>query len=290
MPLLVQVSSLFTQTVRRLKLTEHIFFFFFNYKQHDDLVGETEKNNPSIATVTVTTLNTQEKIEPAALLLLGGDVSGALGVFTLYFCAVVSQLALLPSLEHVVGPLRAAAPLAVDEAPPAGRDGTPAPPAAVHPGLLAVAVVVLDGGHRQWEKVNSEVLYTAGTLRQDESVPAHKDAAKPHNCSVYSSGTKLRFYSLCYLLVINSTLTCRNVCEKGPCFESLVMPLNQLVISEAHQVILPALGSVFRVPLLLWRAHCRIYICRVSIAAVVVVVVAWIISPAPPSPSDSGEL
>lgn len=63
------------------------------------------------------------------------------------------------------------------------------------------------------------------------------------------------------------------------------MLLNHLAAPETHQVILPALGSVFRVPLLLWRAHCRIHISRVSIA-----VVAWIISPVPPSPSHSGEL
>ncbi len=65
-------------------------------------------------------------------------------------------------------------------------------------------------------------------------------------------------------------------------FLNVCMLLNQLA---AHQVILPALGSVFRVPLFLWRAHCRIHISRVSIA-----VVAWIISPVPPSPSHSGEL
>lgn len=68
-------------------------------------------------------------------------------------------------------------------------------------------------------------------------------------------------------------------------FKRLCMPLNQLVASETHQVIFPALGGVFRVPLLLWRAHWRIHIGRVSIAAV-----AWIISPVPTSPSDSGEL
>lgn len=61
--------------------------------------------------------------------------------------------------------------------------------------------------------------------------------------------------------------------------------LNECEASETHQVILPALGRVLRVPLLLWRAHCRIYIGRVSIA-----VVAWIIAPVPSSASHSGEL
>ncbi len=68
-------------------------------------------------------------------------------------------------------------------------------------------------------------------------------------------------------------------------FKYLSMALNKWVSLEAHQVILPALGCVFRVPLLLWGANCRIHISWVSIA-----VVAWIISPAPTSPSDSGEL
>jgi len=90
--------------------------------------------------------------------LLGG-VSGALGVFALRYiaataaaaaaaAAVVSELRLLRPLEHVVGPLRAAAPLAVDEAAAARREGAAASPAGVHPRLLAVAVVVLEGETR----------------------------------------------------------------------------------------------------------------------------------------------
>lgn len=55
--------------------------------------------------------------------------------------------------------------------------------------------------------------------------------------------------------------------------------------NKTHQVVLPALGCVFRIPFLLWRAHRRIHIGRVSIA-----VVSWIISPVPTSPSHSGEL
>lgn len=62
-------------------------------------------------------------------------------------------------------------------------------------------------------------------------------------------------------------------------------PVNQLAAAETHQVVLPALGGVFRVPLLVRRPHWRIYVGRVSIA-----VVAGIISPAPTSSSDSGEL
>lgn len=65
-------------------------------------------------------------------------------------------------------------------------------------------------------------------------------------------------------------------CLQWICFRAL---------NATYQVILPALGSVFRVPLLLWRAHWGIHIGRVSIA-----VVAWIISPVPTSPSHSGEL
>lgn len=126
------------------------------------------------------------------LLLGGGGISSILGVFTVYFNAVVSQLPLFSPLELVVGPLRAAASLTIDKASPAGREGTTASSAVVYPGFLAIAIVM--------------------------------------------------------------------------------------------QVIFPALGGVFRVPLLLWRAHWRIHIGRVSIAAV-----AWIISPVPTSPSDSGE-
>lgn len=62
-------------------------------------------------------------------------------------------------------------------------------------------------------------------------------------------------------------------------------PVNQLAAAETHQVVLPALGGVFRVPLLVRRPHWRIYVGRVSIA-----VVAGVISPAPTSSSDSGEL
>lgn len=54
---------------------------------------------------------------------------------------------------------------------------------------------------------------------------------------------------------------------------------------QTHQVIFPALGCVFRVPFLLWGAHCWVHIDLVSIA-----VVSWIISPVPPSPSHPGEL
>lgn len=54
---------------------------------------------------------------------------------------------------------------------------------------------------------------------------------------------------------------------------------------NTHQVVLPALGCVFRIPLLFRRAHRRIHIGRVSIA-----VVSRVISPVPTSPSHSGEL
>lgn len=68
--------------------------------------------------------------------------------------------------------------------------------------------------------------------------------------------------------------------------------LNQMSVSDGttvqrltHQVILPALGGVFRVPLFLGRAHYWVHIGRVSIT-----VVSWIISSVPASPSHSGEL
>lgn len=62
---------------------------------------------------------------------------------------VVSHLGLLGVLEHVVGPLGAAASLAVHEASPAGHEGPPAPPAVIHPGFLAVAVVMLQMGQNE---------------------------------------------------------------------------------------------------------------------------------------------
>lgn len=62
----------------------------------------------------------------------------------LHLQAVVGQLALLGALEHVVGPLgAAAAALTVHEAAAARREGAPPPASVVHPGFLSVAVVVL---------------------------------------------------------------------------------------------------------------------------------------------------
>lgn len=61
--------------------------------------------------------------------------------------------------------------------------------------------------------------------------------------------------------------------------------MNSTVNLLTHQVILPALGGVFRVPLVLWGAHYWVHIGRVSIT-----VVSWIISSVPASPSHSGEL
>lgn len=52
-----------------------------------------------------------------------------------------------------------------------------------------------------------------------------------------------------------------------------------------HQVVLPALGGVLRVPLLLWGAHLRVHVSWVSVA-----VVSLIIAPVPPSASHSGKL
>lgn len=84
-------------------------------------------------------------MEQGTLLLRGGGVSGALAVLMFYFEVVVSQLPFFSSLEHVVGPLRAAPSLTVHEAPPASREGTSASTAVVDPGFLAITVVVLEG-------------------------------------------------------------------------------------------------------------------------------------------------
>ncbi|PWA14853.1 hypothetical protein CCH79_00020321 [Gambusia affinis] len=78
--------------------------------------------------------------------LLGGPVAGRLGLLVLRLHGVVRQLALLAALEHVVGPLRAAAAatLTVHEAAAPRREGAPPPAPALHPGLLSVTIVVLE--------------------------------------------------------------------------------------------------------------------------------------------------
>lgn len=99
----------------------------------------------------------------SGLLLQGGSVSGILGFLAVYFYAVVSHTPLLSPLEHVVGPLRAAASLAVDEAPSASWEGAPASSTVVYPGFLAVAIVVL-----------GKTKDKATTLGQGLPCPPHK--------------------------------------------------------------------------------------------------------------------
>lgn len=79
----------------------------------------------------------------SGLLLQARGVSCTLGIFTVHFYAFISHTPLLASLVHVVGPLRAAAPLTVDEAPSAGWEGPPASPTVVHPGFLPISIIML---------------------------------------------------------------------------------------------------------------------------------------------------
>lgn len=103
--------------------------------------GQIKNNNPFIITVTA-----HEYVDDgvSGLLLQGGGVSGVLRLFAVYFYVVVPQLPRFSPLEHVVGPLRAAAPLTVDEASPASREGAPASSAVVYPGFLSITIVVLE--------------------------------------------------------------------------------------------------------------------------------------------------
>lgn len=83
------------------------------------------------------------------LLLQGGGISSILAVFFAgYFHAVVSQAPFFSPLEHVVGPLRAAASFTVDKAPSAGWEGAPASSAVVYPSFLAIPIIVLEKGQR----------------------------------------------------------------------------------------------------------------------------------------------
>lgn len=103
--------------------------------------GQIKTNTPFIITVTA-----REYVDDgvSGLLLQGGGVSGVLRFFAVYFYVVVPQLPRFAPLEHVVRPLRAAAPLTVDEASPASREGAAASSAVVYPGFLSVTIVVLE--------------------------------------------------------------------------------------------------------------------------------------------------
>lgn len=87
--------------------------------------------------------------EAGGLRLHGGGISGALVVFAFHLHAFVSHPSFLAALVHVVGPLWAgatAATLSVYEAPPAGRKGSSASSAVVHPGFLPIPIIVLQIG------------------------------------------------------------------------------------------------------------------------------------------------
>lgn len=79
----------------------------------------------------------------SGLLLQARGISCTLGIFTVHFYAFISHTSLLAPLVHVVGPLRAAAPLTVDKAPSASWEGPAASPAVVHPGFLPISIIVL---------------------------------------------------------------------------------------------------------------------------------------------------
>lgn len=89
------------------------------------------------------------------LRLQGGGL--ALGFFTFYVDVVVPERGLLAALEHVVGPLGAAAAAPpVDEAAAAPRRERAAASApVVDPGFLSIAIVVLGGERRR--ELNTEI-------------------------------------------------------------------------------------------------------------------------------------
>lgn len=72
----------------------------------------------------------------------------ALPLLLLPLAPLVHQLALLAPLEHVVGPLGAAAPLPVHKAAAAGQEGATASATVVNPSFFSVAIVVLKTGKR----------------------------------------------------------------------------------------------------------------------------------------------
>lgn len=78
------------------------------------------------------------------VLLQGGGLVCILGFFAVYVEVLISQPPVVSPLEHVVGPLWAAASLPVDKAASAGWEGTATPPAVVYPGFLPVAIIVLE--------------------------------------------------------------------------------------------------------------------------------------------------
>lgn len=88
----------------------------------------------------------------SGLLLQARGISCTLGIFTVHFYAFISHTPLFAPLVHVVGPLRAAAPLTVDEAPSASWEGPPASPTVVHPGFLPISIIVLEEKNREQQQ------------------------------------------------------------------------------------------------------------------------------------------
>lgn len=77
-----------------------------------------------------------------ALLQVGAVIS-ILAFFAVDVNVLVTQPPIVSPLEHIVGPLGAAASLPVDKAASAGWEGAPASPTVVYPGFLAISVIVL---------------------------------------------------------------------------------------------------------------------------------------------------
>lgn len=78
------------------------------------------------------------------VLLEGGGVVCILGFFAVYVEVLISQSPVVSPLEHVMGPLWAAASLPVDKAPSAGWEGTATSPTVVYPGFLPISIIVLE--------------------------------------------------------------------------------------------------------------------------------------------------
>lgn len=77
------------------------------------------------------------------VLLQVGAVVCILGFFAVNIDVLVTQPPIVSPLEHIVGPLRAAASLPVDKAASAGWEGAAASATVVYPGFLTVSVIVL---------------------------------------------------------------------------------------------------------------------------------------------------
>lgn len=86
------------------------------------------------------------------VLLQVGAIVCILGFFAFDINVLVTETPIVAPLEHVVGPLGAAASLPVDKAASAGWEGAPASPTVVYPGFLAISVIVLQENHQLFTK------------------------------------------------------------------------------------------------------------------------------------------